>query len=490
MAVRDVEAAALAAWRVSDNGGSFVASLAEHGLMLVQGDDVPVLVDRTGNIHPLAPRLGKASKETGARISAAAVRERLAGVELPLRREKPVTTLAASSVPDDQQQKGHVHDDASKPAKEIQGAVPSAGSDPGRPDSTPPYLDGQPDRRTYIGHDDGPADTTDARVHGQQRNERAGVCGAPGLEADRRPDGALGTPRAAGAGGADAARPGGRPAGADCGEPNPDRAAIGRRRVQARRDTRTLATAVGRRGHRLAELTAALREVPTPESLLSEALAASDRHAEAILSAGPWQDPASRDVALIARHLHDDARDQQQEREILAEQTFKAFEVAKRRVRFLDRLLGLLGVTTTAVRALDEAETLAIRADLDRVTGHNRLREVYRETTVAAQVTVDNRVAERQQWENRQETVAARREASGNDFVRNAIAGGDKRLAVLATQNLVAAREFLFRHEAEQSRQAIQVRLYQEQFRRRMEEKRSRVEAYKVDTSFRSVGWR
>ncbi len=80
---QDIATQALAAWRASDDGKSFRAALLEHGLRIMQGERVPVLVDQAGGTHPLARLLGKASKAAGeVRINAAAVDARLAGQQL------------------------------------------------------------------------------------------------------------------------------------------------------------------------------------------------------------------------------------------------------------------------------------------------------------------------------------------------------------------------------------------------------------------------
>ena len=81
---RAVGAAALAAWRASDDGRSQRAALEERGLRLAQGDRAAILVDATGNVHAFGRVLGKAAKEeTGERIRADEVAKRLEGLDLP-----------------------------------------------------------------------------------------------------------------------------------------------------------------------------------------------------------------------------------------------------------------------------------------------------------------------------------------------------------------------------------------------------------------------
>ena len=94
---RAIGATALAAWRASDNGESFQAALREQGLSLAMGDRAPVIVDGTGNAHPLARMLGKESKaDGGTRIAAAEVRDRLDGVVLD--RHEPGAPVVAPVV--------------------------------------------------------------------------------------------------------------------------------------------------------------------------------------------------------------------------------------------------------------------------------------------------------------------------------------------------------------------------------------------------------
>ncbi|MGE7157241.1 relaxase/mobilization nuclease domain-containing protein [Methylorubrum rhodesianum] len=79
----DLRSAALAAWRESADGPAFLAALRARGLDLREGRSGPVVVDGTGTAH-LATRLvgAAARRQDGARIPAAAVKERLAGLTL------------------------------------------------------------------------------------------------------------------------------------------------------------------------------------------------------------------------------------------------------------------------------------------------------------------------------------------------------------------------------------------------------------------------
>ena len=78
-----VGAAVLAAWRASDTGGAFLAALADQGLLLAQGDKVPVVIDECAGIHPLARLLAKTAKAEGsAPIRTGNVAARLKDVSL------------------------------------------------------------------------------------------------------------------------------------------------------------------------------------------------------------------------------------------------------------------------------------------------------------------------------------------------------------------------------------------------------------------------
>lgn len=83
----EVRTRALAAWRASDDGAAFVAALAPLGLRLARGDRGLVLIDRSGAAHSLTRSLSAAARKLGDRVSAAAVRARLADLSIPVLRE-------------------------------------------------------------------------------------------------------------------------------------------------------------------------------------------------------------------------------------------------------------------------------------------------------------------------------------------------------------------------------------------------------------------
>lgn len=79
----DLRAAALAAWRESDDGDSFFAALRERGLDLREGRSGPVVVDGSGTVHLATRLIGAAARRAdGTRIPAGDVKARLAGLTL------------------------------------------------------------------------------------------------------------------------------------------------------------------------------------------------------------------------------------------------------------------------------------------------------------------------------------------------------------------------------------------------------------------------
>lgn len=61
---RRIQRLAAQAWTQSDSGAAFAAALTERGLVLAQGTKVPVLVDRSGNSHPLLRTINKGLKSS------------------------------------------------------------------------------------------------------------------------------------------------------------------------------------------------------------------------------------------------------------------------------------------------------------------------------------------------------------------------------------------------------------------------------------------
>lgn len=83
IALDDVRRAALAAWRETTDGPAFVTALRDRGLDLRRGRVGPVVIDAAGTVHLATRILGAAARRfEGERIPAAAVKVRLAGLNL------------------------------------------------------------------------------------------------------------------------------------------------------------------------------------------------------------------------------------------------------------------------------------------------------------------------------------------------------------------------------------------------------------------------
>ena len=541
----DVAIAAVAAWHASDNGSSFVAALADRGLILAQGHSVPVLIDASGNVHPLARALGKISKEAGERITAALVAARLAGLMLPLHNPNAVATvaprrradtalqptaspdivaaampslssesrpsLAAAATPAPSHRAVTLPSEAPTPQGDTGGGDFVAPIDPAKPDDWRRFLrewaaaerkkttkiaalvaelqrhlqrqgdqhgsaiadqelseliehlisirdqpasfrrgagaaaalDGPDDRGSYRGHDQRHADPGAAALRRQPGHDPGDVCHTADSDTDRPSHPAAGASRAAADGGADAARPDRHAPGADRRQSAPAGTSDARRRVDTRRASRHLAITVGQHQHRLAKLTAALSQSSAIEARTIEALAASERRVDAILATKPWQDRASRDVDRIYSDLHDKISKRQRIRQAAAEQALQQFEIARSRIRRSDRLARAMGIRTEALQDAVAAETRAIQADAAYVAGQNGLGDEFSHAREIAAAIVRSREEERRRWERQPDIVATRREAQGNQLVRDACASGDRQIAMLAARDLNAARALL-----------------------------------------------
>ena len=444
-----VAAAALAAWRASDGAAAFQVALIERGLRLAQGDKVAVIVDASGAPHALAKLLGKESKAGGDdRINAAEVRTRLAGLDLvPVDQVAALQQAAPGTAPPVSAALQDVPAAAPTPPQGGDHASGSELADPAPPAEAD--LVGRPDFRDDGGHAPGRPDPGRPLHDGLQRYERDVVRGAPDSPPSGEPDAAPGPAGPAGAGGADADRPGDRASGGHRGGADQDGGAHGRARVQARRALHGLAAAAGSRTDRLAELTAALRRPPTPAGMLAAALAASDERAVQVLAGGPWPDPRTRSAGLIASDLHDDRMNASRGADLRAQAARAEADAARGRIGILDRLVGIFGVRTAAVRDLEKAEARAVQAKA-ACDGGRELRGDLARLNARARAVARGREAEREDWSHRPEVVAARREMEGNAMVRAAIAAGDFRIVSLAAVDLAAAREALLRREAEQ----------------------------------------
>lgn len=91
---RGVQAAVWQAWTASDTGPAFLVALEASGLRLALGDKVPVVVDASGNSHPVARLIGAAAKAAaGERISATLIHDRIRGLDL-----MPVTEVRSAAM--------------------------------------------------------------------------------------------------------------------------------------------------------------------------------------------------------------------------------------------------------------------------------------------------------------------------------------------------------------------------------------------------------
>ena len=86
--VDEIRDRVLAAWKVSDDARSFAVALHAFDFFVAQGDRGLVLVDRAAGTHALTRTLAAAARATGAeKISAAAVRKRISGINFPTVKE-------------------------------------------------------------------------------------------------------------------------------------------------------------------------------------------------------------------------------------------------------------------------------------------------------------------------------------------------------------------------------------------------------------------
>ncbi len=355
-----LRAEASEAWHLSDDGPSFQAALAEHGLRLAQGDRTTQLIDSTGATHDLRRTLVAAAKASGADpIRAADVRCRLDGLVLPtveqVRRDAHAATLAmpAGENEDATKTDGSVQ----QRAEETRHAGEPAGttSNEGQPGAARPTLGPGADPR-------GPE--RDVGTVAAEGDRPQGDVGDDVRAAESRDDGRR-SPGAADAAGAAA---GGRadPIGSDRGlargdrrEPDPGRGAAGLARVRDRRTSRHLAEAVGDRTQRFAALIEALRP---PTDIVDQAISALDAdeaRIAATLADEPYADPASRNPATIARAMIDRFQRQQTEIEDAAARAMAGAIAARAALSLWDRLLPW---STTRKRMAEAARIDADRA--------------------------------------------------------------------------------------------------------------------------------
>ena len=538
-------AAVLTAWRVSDDAAAFRAALGEQGLRLAQGDRAAVVVDATGNVHPLARMLGRESKAAGGdRIAAADVSVRLAGLDLPRHipgaaaepvpvaagapqgtphatslasapattdraapraptpvcaSPGPVAAVAGAGAPAETPsqdggvvrpldaswpgdwlrvlneatealnkqtaarvptKKGRPEDDAIKIGREFGRSIRDAFDDTSqraadaraeRDEAAEALVDRGPEGNRGDGREGRPVDAPG------DRQEGTGACPVrshPGGNGGGLPPS---PPHSAGAAGEGdlAARPGDPAPGANRGEPIEARAARGRDRVQARRESIGLAAAIQALGGRLAELTRLVASPPTVASVQTEwartAMAASRERVAAVLATAPWPNPADRNRGRLQDLARDQVKATMDARATAAAAAVERAAQLRGRVGFVGRALAAIGLQTPSVQAAAEAAREAGRAE--RAAKDVRLD--YRDDLVHADRTgaaeADRRQRQQDQWEDRSDVLAAGREDHGNRLVAGALRAGDPEIkgALRQEDGLQLAREVLLRREAE-----------------------------------------
>lgn len=320
-------------------------------------------------------------------------------------------------------------------------------------------LVGRPYQRPDFGHDARRQDTVSSKIERLARDGSDHFRSAQHSQESRLVDGAPQSSRTAAESRADTARPSDDTLRSNRPESDPDRSAYARHRVQARRTLVGLAAVAGSRTTKLASLIEGLRQPPTAEKLIAKALAHSANRAARVLESEPWKDPKTRDAAHIAGILHEEKMQSVRESDRCADKARAAADAAKKGVGIVGKIAGLVGIQTRAVRAADIADTIAVRADVGRVGGRQLDRDLALVDSRAA-VVVRERESERSTWAKRPEIAAALNQKHGDRLVRQAIAGGDTRLAAVAMTDLPAARDQALKRDAEQQRriQAIKQR--------------------------------
>ena len=280
----EMKAAVADAWQRSDSGTAFRTALAEQGLTARPGDKKGVwLVEAAGAdgspvlVGSLARLTRARAEEVGARMAepvpaaadsltpapgkrapapaaASAVDNRRAGAPARL------TITTGSKVDDDAAkigiQFGDSVRDAFDEARERAGAARVERADTAAAEAV---VDRGPARDHGDGREGRPVD---APGNGPAGVGAGSIRSDPGVDRGGQPVAPAEPAGAAGEGDL-SARPGNPAPGADSGEPGEARAARGRDRVQARRESIGLAAAVETRGGRLAELTRLVASPPT-----------------------------------------------------------------------------------------------------------------------------------------------------------------------------------------------------------------------------------
>ena len=251
------------------------------------------------------------------------------------------------------------------------------------------------------------------------------------------------------------ARPGDPALGGNRRITGPDRAARGRDRIQARRESIGLAAVVQGRGGRLADLTRLVASPPTVASVQTDRaradLGASRARIAAVLETAPWPDPADRRPGPLQDAARDRVQSAMAARAAAAAAAVERAEQLRDRVGIVSRALAVVGVETPAIRAAAEAARKAEEAQRAAKDSWIDYREDLAAADRSGAAEASRRQRQRDTWEDRSDVKAARWEELGNRQVLAAVKAGNPevREALRQEDGLRIAREMLARREAE-----------------------------------------
>lgn len=475
---------ALAAWRSADSGTALEAALAGHGLRLARGDDTAQLVDASGATHDLRRTLAMAAKADGGKITAEAIRSRVAGLALPTvdgaRKAIQDAVPAHETVSRSDETPSHVLTPTT-PSKENSHAA-------ARPEAEDICLDPAPscadasvsvERPPDFGHDIGDLERHEnpgrAQLDGQPRDVADDLRSVARGESQRGPAAVTRLASAAGEEGGDPNRPDPRPARENRREPSPAGIEARRRRIETRRAVQRLAAAGGKRSDRLAALIARLAP---PAERLRAALKESDQLAAEVLADEPWRNPATRSAHRIACDLHDERITRSRQADTAAAAAKAAAEATRGKLNVFDRIANAFGLRTAALVALQEAEAFAEEANSAQRSDSRDVREDLARVDRQAAAIVIRREADHKRWTQRPNITNALKEQRGNNLVETALASADPEVSALAaTGDLAGARELVLKRELEK----------EEKHRRATEAARRGAEAQSADSEPQAV---
>jgi len=261
-------------------------------------------------------------------------------------------------------------------------------------------------------------------------------------------------------GGGPAGRPEGDSRGPEGDSRRPSRTQVdaGRDRAEAGRVEIALAghaTALDRIQQKVADFrdpaAAAARQRAAEQVALRAQVTASRARVAAVLSTSPFPDPADRSRSRLQAAACDRVTAAKGASEARAAAAAARATELRERVGIVSRMLAIVGLKTPAVQAAREADREAERAE--RAAKDVRLD--YRDDLVHADrsgaAEADRRQRQQDQWEDRPDVRAARREETGNRMVAVALRSGDPEIreAIRQEDGLRIAREMLHRREVE-----------------------------------------